>query len=111
MAEGRVIAALILLFCMLALAIVGFALLRGKGVSLIAGYNSLTDEEKRKIDEVALAKFMGRVMFSLSLSMFLWVIGVFYDNIWLLVLGIVVFVVIVFFAVIYTNTEDRFKRK
>lgn len=45
---------LIPLLGMLLLSSLGIALLQGKGAWLIAGYNTLSDEEKAKYDELAL---------------------------------------------------------
>ena len=37
---------------------------------MIAGFNTMSEEEKEKYDTVALCKFMGKTMFALSFSMF-----------------------------------------
>lgn len=45
----------------------GIVFSRGKGTSLIAGYNTASPEEKAKYDEKKLCKAMSRLMFVLTL--------------------------------------------
>ena len=52
--------------------ILGVIFSLGKGAFLIAGYNTSNKEEKAKYDEKALCKFMGKSMFTLAFSVFLW---------------------------------------
>lgn len=47
--------------------LLGIVFLRGKGSFLIAGHNTLPPEEKAKIDEKKLTRFMGKFMFALLL--------------------------------------------
>ncbi len=82
----------------------------GKGSSLIAGFNTLPEEEKEKYDAAALCKFMGKMMFTLSFSVVLWLISIVYEMDWLLYVGIVLFIVITIFILIYVNTGNRFKK-
>lgn len=67
-------------------------------------------EEKEKYDAVALSKFMGKVMFGLSLSMVLWVFSEAYEIEWLFFVGLILFLGIVVFTLIYVNTGNRFKK-
>lgn len=87
----------------------GVFLINGKGTFLIAGYNTMPPEEKKKYDKIALSKFMGKMMFALSFSMVLWTISEAYEIDWLFYVGLVLFIAIVVFIVVYTNTKDRFK--
>jgi len=82
----------------------------GKGSSLIAGYNTMSEEEKAQYDRVALTKFMGKVMFVLVFSMSFWVLSEWFQVEWLFFVGLGLFLVIVFFAIIYINTGERFKK-
>src|SRR5699024_5012009 len=54
----------------------------GKGSSLIAGYNTMSEEEKAQYDRVALTKFMGKVMFVLVFSMSFWVLSEWFQVEW-----------------------------
>ncbi|UJL46426.1 DUF3784 domain-containing protein [Virgibacillus sp. NKC19-16] len=82
----------------------------GKGYFLIAGFNTLPKEEKEKYDMVALCKFMGKMMFALSFSMVLWVLSEGLEISWLFIVGLVLFISIVVFMLVYVNTRERFKK-
>ncbi len=88
----------------------GIILSNGKGSFLIAGFNTLPQEEKEKYDTVAFCKFMGKTMFALSFSMVLWVLSEAYEINWLFVFGLILFIGIVVFTLIYANTGNRFKK-
>ena len=49
----------------------GVVLINGKGSFLIAGFNTMSLEEKEQYDVIALCKFMEKMMFALSFSMIL----------------------------------------
>ncbi|MBO1002856.1 DUF3784 domain-containing protein [Pseudogracilibacillus auburnensis] len=101
---------LIQVFIMILFAVIGLIFINGKGASLIAGYNSMSEAEKEKYDEVALAKFMGKMMFALIFSMIFWLLSTLLSMDWLLYVGIILFVGIVLFIVVYANTGERFKK-
>lgn len=82
----------------------------GKGSSLIAGFNTLPEEEKDKYDTDALCKFMGKMMFVLSFSMGLWIISEVYEWRWLFFLGLLLFAGTIIFLLVYMNTGNRFKK-
>jgi hypothetical protein len=106
--EGkRIIAtiAVIILFI-----VFGIVLFNGKGSSLIAGFNTLPQEEKEKYDTVALCKFMGKMMFALSFSMVFWVLSDVYEIKWLFALGLILFIGLIVYILVYTNTGNRFKK-
>lgn len=46
--------------------------LRGKGSWLIAGYNTASPEEKARIDEKKLCRYMGRLMLALAAAGCCW---------------------------------------
>ncbi len=91
--------------------ILGIILLAGRGARLIAGYNTMSKEERERYDERALCRFMGRLMLFCAACMLvmgadevwpgqgLWLIAVF-----LLFFGAVG-------AVVYANTGGRFLKK
>ena len=83
---------------------------KGKGSSLIAGFNTLSAEEKEQYNVTALCKFMGKMMFALSFSMLFWVLSEAYDMNWLFYTGLILFLAIVAFMVMITNTGNRFKK-
>ncbi len=90
--------------------VLGIFFINGKGSFLIAGYNTMPPEEKEKYNTVALCKFMGKMMFALSFSMVFWVISEAYEIDWLFYVGLVLFIAIVVFMLVYVNTKNRFKK-
>ena len=61
---------MIVLICVIAIfLILAILLLCGKGAFLIAGYNTMTKEEKEKYDSKALCKSTGKLILSLVLCM------------------------------------------
>jgi len=109
--EDKIVLMIIIASCIVPLVIIGFIFINGKGSSLIAGYNTKSPEEKNKYDIVALCKFMGKMMFALSFSMLFWIFSVAYEMNWLFTLGLVLFIGIVIFTIIYINTGNRFKKQ
>lgn len=86
----------------------GIVLINGKGAYLIAGYNTMSREEKAKYDTVALCKFMGKMMFALSISMVFWAVSEAYEITRLFYFGLVLFIATVIFMLIYINKGSRF---
>lgn len=91
--------------------IIGIFLMNGKGAFLIAGYNTMSEEEKVQYDTRALCKFMGKMMFVFASIMVLWILSAYYRLDWLLYLSIGIFIAVMLFMIIYINTSDRFKKK
>lgn len=84
----------------------------GKANFLIAGYNTSSKEEKEKIDDKRLSKFMGKFLFVLGLIQLILPIT---EILEIKIEGLVVSVSIIFFivaigGVIYMNTGERFKK-
>ncbi len=88
----------------------GVVLINGKGSFLIAGFNTMPSEEKEKYDVIALCKFMGKMMFALSFSMIFWLLSEAYDIKWLFYMGLILFLAMIAFMLIFINTGNRFKR-
>ena len=90
--------------------ILGFVLFKGKGLFLIAGYNTASKEKKRQIDEKKLSRFVGKIMF---VSAGCWLIIALSDVLSSMPLhffGLGLFVAAALAAVIYANTGKRFQR-
>ena len=91
-------------------AALGIALLHGKGAFLIAGYNTMSDAEQSAIDEKRLCKFMGRLMLVMAGC---WCVVTLLEacrQMTLFWIAVAAFLAIVFGAVIYANTGNRFKK-
>lgn len=67
-------------------------------------------EEKEQYDVISLCKFMGKMMFAFLFSMIFWLLSEFYDIKWLFYFGLILFLVMTVFMLIYINTRNRFKK-
>lgn len=91
--------------------VMGGFLLAGRGAWLIAGYNTMPKEERRRYDEKALCRFMGKLMLYCAACMLLMAA----DEVWpgkgLWLAGVIWLVIGAVGAVIYANTGGRFRKK
>jgi preprotein translocase subunit SecG len=92
------------------LIILGIIFLNGKGAFLIAGYNAASSAEKRKYDEKALCKFMGKSMLALSACWLVVASSAVTDSMIPFWTGIGLFLAVCIFAIVYANTHHRFRR-
>ncbi|HLR42928.1 MAG TPA: DUF3784 domain-containing protein [Pseudogracilibacillus sp.] len=90
--------------------ILGITFRIGRGASLIAGYNTMSEADKAEYDTSALLKFMGNMMFILSFSQILSLVGDLNRSKHLLYLGFLLFFVTMIFMLIFMNTDNRFKK-
>lgn len=104
-AEIIVSASVIVLFLVL-----GIYLLQGKGGWLIAGYNTMSKEEKEKYDEPALCKATGKLILALTFTIALITAGGLLEMNALMISGVVLMVLFIIIGLIYINTGDRFKK-
>ncbi|APH04929.1 DUF3784 domain-containing protein [Bacillus weihaiensis] len=103
---------LIIMSCVIVLFIVmGIIFSNGKGAFLIAGYNTMSKEEKEKYDSVALCKFMGKLMFALSFAMVFWLLAIIYSTNILFVVGFILFFIFLVFGLIYIGSSGKFQSK
>ena len=97
--------AMILTFLLL-----GLVFSRGKGAFLIAGYNTAPKREKEKYDEKALCRFMGKLMLALAACWLLVLLSAVLEQIALLAVGLVLFLLLIAAGVVYANTGRRFRK-
>ncbi len=90
--------------------ILGFALFNGKGLFLIAGYNTASEEKKQQIDEKQLSRFVGKIMFISAGCWLIIALSDIFSSMLLHFAGLGMFVIVILTAVIYANTGNRFKR-
>lgn len=83
----------------------------GKGLSIVAGYNTMSEQEKAKINEQELLKAMGNMSFGLAFSMMFWVASSLYGRNDLFIIGLILFLFILFGTIIHVNTSDKFKHE
>lgn len=89
----------------------GIAFSCGKGVSLIAGYNTSSPEEKAAYDEKALCRATGRLMFAFAACTGVIALSAVFDHIAFLWAGIVLYAVVAIGGVVYMNTSKKVMRK
>ncbi|WP_301108086.1 DUF3784 domain-containing protein [Sporosarcina sp.] len=100
--------AIVNIFVAIIFLIFAYVLSQGKGAFLLSGYNTMSNEKKAKIDEMALCKFMSKIMYGLSFCIVLFAVSELLEQPILFIVGLVLFILIVLFAVIYSNTGNRF---
>ena len=105
------VGAIINLIIFIVFLILAIFLSKGKGAFLIAGYNTMPDREKAKYDEIALCKFMGKMMYGISFSILLWALSELLEIQVLFIIGLVLFFCLIVFVLVYANTGNRFKKK
>lgn len=101
---------IVMIFVISIFIVLGIFLVNGKGSFLIAGYNTMSAKEKEKYDKTELSKFMGKMMFVLVFSMILWVLSEVYGIDWLFVAGLILFIFITLFMVVYMNVGKNFRK-
>lgn len=90
--------------------VLGIVFMNGKGAFLIAGYNTASNAEKQKINEKKLCKFMGKLMFVLAGCWLVIASSEIFRMMWILWVGLCLFLVVCIGGIIYANTGNRFKR-
>ncbi|WP_227397048.1 DUF3784 domain-containing protein [Jeotgalibacillus aurantiacus] len=95
---------------MIPLLTMAIVLSKGKGAFLIAGYNTMPKSEKAQYDETAICKFMGRVLYVISFSVFLMGLSELIEQQTLLIIGLALLFSTIIFTLVYSNTGDRFKK-
>ena len=83
----------------------------GKWSFLIAGFNTMTKEEKAKYDVMSLCKFMGKLMFIIAFCITLFTLSDIFMMEILFNIGTVILIVSIIFTIIYLNTGNHFERK
>ena len=91
--------------------VLGVFLLNGRGMFLIAGYNTLSKEEKAKYNKLALSKFYGKTILALSVSMVFWLLSDILQTDILFIIGLILFTGIIIFSLVYSNFGVRFKKE
>ncbi len=86
----------------------GILLSLGKCSFLIAGFNTMSKEEKSKYDVLSLCKFMGKVMFIIAFCMALFIISNILKLKLIFNISLILFWILILFTVIYLNTGNRF---
>lgn len=105
------VGAIINIIIMIPLLLLAITLSKGKGAFLIAGYNTMSEEEKAKWDEIALCKFMGKIMYGVAFSLLLLTLSELVKHQIFFIGGMILCIGLPIFAVIYSNAGKRFKKE
>ena len=92
------------------LLLLGFVFRAGKGAWLIAGYNTMSAAKKKEYDEKALCRFMAKLMFALALAWSPIAASALFDRLFLLWIGLGLFMAVVIVGVVFMNSGERFKK-
>lgn len=90
--------------------VLGIYLLQGKGGWLIAGYNTMSPEEKEKYDEPALCKATGKLILAITFTIALITAGGVLEINALSISGVVLMILFIIAGLVYINTGNRFKK-
>ena len=83
----------------------------GKLTSLFTG-DKVNEEGEPVYDNKAITRFLGRVMSVLAVSALLGMLGYMIPKLqWMVIVAPILFIAVLLFALVYVNTEDRFKAK
>ncbi len=88
----------------------GAVLCTGRGALLIAGYNTMSGDEKAKWDERRLCRSTGKMMIGSGIWVFCLVLLSFFDITWFVLATIPVFLLSVIAWVVYINKSPKFRR-
>ncbi len=91
------------------LIIIAFFLKRGKGLWLLAGFNTMSVEERNVYDMEKIGRFISKTLTGMALCLLAFDFGLYINNIIVIVFPWVVFGGIVIFTLVYINS-DKFKK-
>ena len=95
----------------LSLLILGICIARGRGLWLIAGYNTASPAEKAKIDQKALCRHVSRLLWFSAGCFALLMVSDALDSAAVMVLALVLLFAGIPAGIIYMNTGDRLTKK
>ena len=107
----NIVLAIIFIPVILLMLAIAIALLCGRGASLIAGYNTLSDAKRANYDEKALCRFTGWLLIATCASMGIVWAGVHFSVSWAIWVGIALMTALPVAGAIYANTGGRFLKK
>lgn len=91
------------------LIVISFFLKRGKGLWLLAGFNTMSVEERNVYDMEKIGKFTSKTLTGMALCLLAFDFGLYINNIIVIVFPWIVFGGIVIFTLVSLNS-DKFKK-
>ncbi|MBF1166755.1 MAG: DUF3784 domain-containing protein [[Eubacterium] sulci] len=98
----------VIVFAIILIIIASF-LKRGKGLWLLAGFNTMSVEERNVYDMEKIGRFISKTLTGMALCLLAFDFGLYINNIIAIVFPWVVFGGIVIFTLVYINS-DKFKK-
>lgn len=91
--------------------IYSMVLFSGRGTRLLAGFSTMSKSEYNTYDLKAVSKFMGKIFLIADMGLVLLIVGESIDSSYVHVIGLGIFLGSLIFAIVYANTNNRFKLK
>jgi hypothetical protein len=88
-------------------------LLTGHGTNLIAGFNTLSKDEKEKFNKPALCRFVGKILIPFDVAIIILFLGTIVHASWSMWAGIFIGVASIPYIIVmsvYANTGNRFRK-
>ena len=108
--HSDIVACVIIGMIILSLIVLSIPLLMGKGAWLIAGYNTLSKEEKARYDSAALCKFIGKYLLSVALLTPVIPIGGIFKIHWLAAVYAAYVLISAIFVIVYITQKTACNR-
>ncbi len=85
-------------------------LLKGRGAFLMAGYNTMSDQEKAAWNEKLLCRSLGKLL--LIAGVWVMAIGVlsYFDLIWIINVSVPLSIVVLIIWIVYINKSPKFRQ-
>jgi hypothetical protein len=91
--------------------IYSMVLFSGRGTRLLAGFSTMSKNEYNTYDRKAVSKFMGKIFLIADMGLILLIVGESVDSFIIHIIGLGIFLGSLIFAIVYANTNNRFKLK
>ena len=89
---------------------IGIFLSKGKGIFLIAGFNTMSKEEREQYNLLNVCKFMSKFCFAIAFYILLLIINTYHEIKGMSVLVPFLIIGTTLFSVIYLNVSKKFKK-
>ena len=89
----------------------GVLFANGKGANLVAGFNTMSKEDKEKVDTKVLCKYMSVLMFIIAGCWCVYTVGFELALSWLIWLGQGLLLAVIVIFLIIMNTGNRISKK
>ena len=103
---------IVIIFIILPITVISFMMLSGHGNFFIARYiDTIPDEEKDRYDKKSFLRFIGLVMLMLEVFLGMIIGGAISNILWLMIVGMALFIAGIVVVLFYFNAKNRFRRR